>query len=69
MFSTSRLKMLLATAMLCASAAWAQNQPPAQTLHIGDPAPAIKNVKWFKGTPVTQLQKGKVYVIEFWASW
>jgi len=37
------------------------------TLRIGDPAPAIKHSKWFKGTPVVNFEKGKIYVIEFWA--
>jgi thiol-disulfide isomerase/thioredoxin len=35
----------------------------------GDPAPPIKVAKWFKGTPVTAFEPGKVYVVEFWATW
>ncbi len=35
----------------------------------GDPAPPIKVAKWFKGTPVTTFEPGKVYVVEFWATW
>lgn len=38
-------------------------------LKIGDPAPGIKASKWFKGTPVTSFEKGKIYVVEFWATW
>jgi thiol-disulfide isomerase/thioredoxin len=38
-------------------------------LNVGDPAPAIKVGKWVKGQPVTKIESGKVYVIEFWATW
>lgn len=41
----------------------------AAKLGVGDKAPAIKVVKWLKGTPVTTFEKGKVYVVEFWATW
>jgi thiol-disulfide isomerase/thioredoxin len=37
-------------------------------LTIGDAAPALKVAKWVKGSPVT-LSKGKVHVVEFWATW
>jgi thiol-disulfide isomerase/thioredoxin len=36
---------------------------------VGSPAPAIKVAKWYKGTPVTELKEGQVYVMEFWATW
>lgn len=42
---------------------------PAQSLDIGDPAPALKPSKWLKGAPVAKFEKGKVYVVEFWATW
>ncbi|CAN5701396.1 hypothetical protein BH11ARM2_BH11ARM2_06610 [soil metagenome] len=38
-------------------------------LNIGDPAPALQPAKWLKGTPVKTFEKGKVYVVEFWATW
>lgn len=37
-------------------------------LNIGDEAPSL-NVKWVKGEPVNQFDKGTVYVLEFWATW
>lgn len=40
-----------------------------QTLQIGDPAPPLKTARWLKGTPVPKFEKGKVYVLEFWATW
>ncbi len=45
----------------------AEPKPPA--LRVGMPAPALKVAKWFKGTPVEKLEVGKVYVVEFWATW
>ena len=41
----------------------------AQTLNVGDPAPTLPVAKWVKGQPVKQFEKGKVYVVEFWATW
>jgi thiol-disulfide isomerase/thioredoxin len=39
------------------------------TLKIGDPAPAIAPVTWLKGSPVAKYDPGRVYVVEFWATW
>jgi thiol-disulfide isomerase/thioredoxin len=42
----------------------------AETLTIGSPAPAIDVEHWFHDyEPVTAFEKGKVYVVEFWATW
>lgn len=38
-------------------------------LSVGDPAPPLTIDTWMKGTPVPELEKGKVYVVEFWATW
>lgn len=40
----------------------------AQDLFEGMPAPALRIAKWVKGEPV-KFEKGKVYVIDFWATW
>jgi thiol-disulfide isomerase/thioredoxin len=39
------------------------------TLGIGDPAPKLEVKEFVKGDPVKALEKGKVYVVEFWATW
>lgn len=39
------------------------------SLNIGDPAPPLRVRGWIKGTPVQRFEKGKVYVVEFWATW
>ena len=41
----------------------------AAPLGIGSPAPALKVAKWVKGTPIPRFEKGKLYVVEFWATW
>ncbi len=41
----------------------------AATLKIGDPAPKIQVDHWLGGQPVESFAKGKVYVVEFWATW
>lgn len=38
-------------------------------LLVGSDAPALTVEKWVKGSPVASLEKGKVYVVEFWATW
>lgn len=39
------------------------------TLKVGDAAPAIVVDKWVKGKEVKSFEKGKIYVVEFWATW
>jgi thiol-disulfide isomerase/thioredoxin len=68
----------VASAMLaCGPMALAQTDKPApkdqkaqvKKLAVGDKAPAIKVEKFIKGEPVKEFEKGKVYVVEFWATW
>jgi thiol-disulfide isomerase/thioredoxin len=40
-----------------------------ESLTIGDQAPAIEIAHWLKGDQVTELEPGKIYVLEFWATW
>src|SRR5436309_2133204 len=47
----------------------AQPQKPAATLKVGDPAPQLKVGKWLQGAEVTSFAPGKVYIVEFWATW
>jgi|KBSSwiStaDraftv2_1062776.scaffolds.fasta_scaffold248844_1 thiol-disulfide isomerase/thioredoxin len=41
----------------------------AKKLSVGDKAPPLSIEKWVKGDEVTGFEKGKVYVVEFWATW
>ena len=38
-------------------------------LKAGDPAPKLETGKFVQGAEVKSLETGKVYVIEFWATW
>lgn len=60
-------KSFLTLSAICL-AAYSFGQTSAITLKIGDPAPELK-VTWIKGTPVENLAKDKIYVVEFWATW
>jgi len=39
------------------------------SLKVGDPAPKLAPGKWVQGEPVKEFQKGKAYILEFWATW
>ena len=49
--------------------AFAASVATAQTPKLGQPAPPIKGAEWFKGAPFEKFEPGKVYVLEFWATW
>ncbi|QPB24829.1 TlpA disulfide reductase family protein [Rhizobium sp. 007] len=38
-------------------------------LCMESPAPSIKVQNWLRGEPLTIFQPGKVYIVEFWATW
>jgi thiol-disulfide isomerase/thioredoxin len=46
-----------------------KQEKPAASLKVGDPAPALTVTRWLQGDAVTKFQPGKVYVVEFWATW
>lgn len=39
------------------------------SLMVGDRAPELAISEWVKGDEVTGFEEGKVYVVEFWATW
>ncbi|MET4260902.1 thiol-disulfide isomerase/thioredoxin [Bradyrhizobium sp. S3.12.5] len=41
----------------------------ANVLSVGSRAPSIKVEDWLRGHPVTKFEPGKVYIVEFWATW
>lgn len=41
----------------------------AQALGLGDVAPKLDVKEFVKGKPVKEFQRGKIYVVEFWATW
>lgn len=38
-------------------------------LGVGDRAPNLEHVQWIQGQPVPSFEEGKVYVLDFWATW
>lgn len=41
----------------------------AASLEVGSPAPKIEVQEFIKGEPVKSFEMGKIYVVEFWATW
>jgi thiol-disulfide isomerase/thioredoxin len=58
--------VLAAAVALCLCVARASAEGP---LSVGDPAPKMQVKEFVKGKEVKQFEKGKVYVVEFWATW
>src|SRR5688572_27446227 len=64
--------LMLSVLLSVALAQSAQASPPAARPHalmVGDPAPALSVARWLKGMPIARFEPGRVYVVEFWATW
>lgn len=44
-------------------------QPEPSILSVGDPAPGLSIEKWIKGEGFSTFENGKIYVVDFWATW
>ncbi len=62
--SILRLGALAGLGLLLTSAGHAQAK-----FKIGQSAPEFKAGRWVKGGPITRLEPGQIYVMEFWATW
>jgi hypothetical protein len=58
-----RIATLLSVGLLAGAPATAQD------LKVGDAAPAIAITEWVQGDTLPGLEKGKIYLVEFWATW
>ncbi len=47
----------------------APSEEDSNMLGIGSAAPPIAIASWFKGEEIEEFEPGKVYVVEFWATW
>ena len=73
----SKIMLRILFFLLCSSLLLIVYRAPAvaeQQLTIGSPAPALDIENWIHDgngffKPVTKLEKDKVYVVEFWATW
>ena len=59
----ARIGTLMAVGVLASASAAAQELKP------GDPAPPLAITEWIQGEPVAGFEKGKIYLLEFWATW
>lgn len=41
----------------------------AKILIEGDPAPSLDGITWLKGEPVRAFERGRIYIVEIWATW
>lgn len=64
---TSHIIAFAIGSFVLANFATSQGAPP--TFKIGDAAPALEPLTWLQGNPVTRYETGRVYVVEFWATW
>lgn len=64
---TSKLRLLLLSSLICITT-YAQVFNPI-SLNIGDPAPHLRVSEWLKGKSIAEFDRGKVYVVDLWATW
>lgn len=62
-------QLRLLTAILCCAAGVQAQQNAVKVKMLGEPAPPFYLSNWIKGDKITAFEKGKVYVIECWATW
>ncbi len=62
-----RLPFLLVAALTLGLAHRAAQADDA--LNVGDPAPDLNVARWVKGNRIQKLNPGRIYVVEFWATW
>ncbi|HEY6170551.1 MAG TPA: redoxin domain-containing protein [Verrucomicrobiae bacterium] len=62
------IQSTIATAILSFITA-ALAQTDAVTLKVGDRAPKLQVAKFVQGEPVKDFERGKAYIVEFWATW
>lgn len=63
------MKRIIGLSLAALIVAGASGRSSAQSLGLGDPAPRLDVKEFVKGEPVKGFEKGKNYVIEFWATW
>lgn len=69
MKTTTMIRYGLATVLMFLACTVQAQYNANPTLKIGDPAPPIKVETWVRGNPIKSFEKGKVYVLDFWATW
>ncbi len=62
------MRALILFVLFSVLAGTARAQPPL-ILGEGEPAPPLHVSAWVRGDAVNRIERGGVYVVEFWASW
>jgi thiol-disulfide isomerase/thioredoxin len=62
-------QLKLTAALFAVTAAMTFTLAAEPTLKVGDRAPKLQTGKWVQGEPVKDFEKGKAYIVEFWATW
>jgi len=64
-------QLLLLSFLLIPAAHYGADEKDAAMpkLSIGDKAPPLAVGEWIQGEPVKEFEKGKIYVLDFWATW
>ncbi|MES2709662.1 MAG: TlpA disulfide reductase family protein [Verrucomicrobiota bacterium] len=64
------MKSLIRLVVTCAAFALPGSLHAATAaVTVGSPAPPIVNAAYIRGEPVKSFEPGKVYMVEFWATW
>ena len=64
-----RMATAAALALWVPTVCMAGGEDRYKTLTIGDEAPKAEISHWLKGLPVDEFEDGKIYVMDFWATW
>ena len=66
---TALFAVVTAGAVVAAGCWPGSGRPAANRLAVGDVAPPLSVQHWVGGDPVAAYEPGKVYVVDFWATW
>ena len=66
--NTRILACLIVVTLLALVASAPAREKAETTAKLGMQAPPLEGLEWIKGDPV-KIEKGSIYVIEFWATW
>ena len=64
-----KLKFQLLSLFCILGVAVSAQKDTSAKFNIGDTVPPLRVKEWIKGTPVKGFEKGRVYVVDFWATW
>jgi len=63
------LSLLLACGCTSAKDDKTKEKDEPKSIAVGDPAPPLAVDIWLNGTGIKAIEPGKIYVLEFWATW